>query len=82
MGNCNRSMDYRSPLAILLSARQLRLIFPGWMEVWVQYMLMPLNAHYDLGFGATANAYKHAADSLAESSPNLNSHLPTRWRTP
>lgn len=45
----------------------------------MHYMLMPLDQHFDLGFGAVADSFKESADSLAETneaSPSLNMHLP------
>jgi hypothetical protein len=44
-------------------------------------MLLPLNQHFDSGFGAVANSFKYAADAL-EDNPDgtgLNSHLPTSF---
>lgn len=50
----------------------------------MNYLLTPLHSHYDLGFGATGNAFKMAADHL-ESSPEakkyslFNGHLPINF---
>ena len=50
----------------------------------MNYLLTPLHSHYDLGFGATGNAFKMAADYL-ESSPDakknnlFSAHLPTNF---
>ena len=45
------------------------------------YMLLPLEQHYDSGFGAVADSFKDAADSLND--PNIpstfNSHLPVSF---
>ncbi|QHG66232.1 hypothetical protein [Pseudomonas putida] len=45
------------------------------------YMLMPLDQHYDLGFGAVADSFKHAADSLNDPDKPLhfNSNLPVSF---
>jgi hypothetical protein len=44
------------------------------------YMLMPLDRHFDRGFGAMADAFKNAADALETSeeasAKALNGHLP------
>jgi len=45
----------------------------------VHYMLLPLDQHFDRGFGAVADAFKDSADSLSgEGKPvfTLNAHLP------
>lgn len=50
----------------------------------MNYLLTPLHSHYDLGFGATGNAFKMAADHL-EKSPEakkdnlFNAHLPINF---
>ncbi|WP_095139516.1 hypothetical protein [Pseudomonas sp. Irchel s3a10] len=45
------------------------------------YMLLPLEQHYDSGFGAVADSFKNAADSLNDSTnPSaFNSHLPVSF---
>lgn len=45
----------------------------------MQYMMLPLDKHFDLGFGAVAHSFKDAADALSTSNvaaPHLNGHLP------
>jgi hypothetical protein len=45
----------------------------------VHYMMLPLDRHFDLGFGAVADSFKEAADALSasnESGPSLGAHLP------
>jgi hypothetical protein len=42
----------------------------------IEYLLTPLDTHYDLGFGATANAFKESADNLSENSPTFSGHIP------
>jgi hypothetical protein len=43
-----------------------------------EYLLTPLHTHYDLGFGAVANAYKMAADELS-GKDSLLGHLPVGY---
>ncbi|MEZ0193746.1 hypothetical protein AB9U01_06720 [Pseudomonas qingdaonensis] len=45
------------------------------------YLLMPLDQHYDSGFGAVADSFKDAADSLNEPDRSLhfNSNLPVSF---
>ncbi|WP_374243533.1 hypothetical protein [Zoogloea sp.] len=48
----------------------------------MNYLLTPLDQHFDLGFGSVANSFKHAADSVLSSqseSPSLNAHLPASF---
>lgn len=48
----------------------------------MNYLLTPLDQHFDLGFGSVANSLKHAADSVLSSqpeSPSLNAHLPASF---
>lgn len=48
----------------------------------MHYLLTPLQSHYDLGFGAVANSFKHAAELVASPdspSPSLDSHLPASF---
>lgn len=48
----------------------------------MNYLLTPLEQHFDLGFGSVANSFKHAADLVLSSqseSPTLNSHLPASF---
>ena len=46
----------------------------------MNYLLTPLDEHFDLGFGSVANSFKHAADSvLSSESPSLNAHLPASF---
>ena len=48
----------------------------------VNYLLTPIDQHFDLGFGSVANSFKHAADSVLSSqseSPSLNAHLPASF---
>lgn len=45
----------------------------------MNYMLTPLERHFDLGFGAMGNSFKQGADAIAAlelGSTFLNSHLP------
>lgn len=44
-----------------------------------EYLLMPLDTHFDYGFGMRAEAYKDAADKLAEECLGMHSHLPIRF---
>jgi len=47
-----------------------------------QYSFLPLSHHSDYGFGATADAFKEAADDLSAaqvSGPRLNGHLATAY---
>ncbi len=47
-----------------------------------QYSFLPLSRHADYGFGATADAFKEAADDLCASqvnAPRLNGHLATAY---
>jgi len=45
------------------------------------YMLLPLNQHFDSGFGAVANSFKYSADALDDNpqGAGLNSHLPVSF---
>ena len=45
------------------------------------YMLLPLDQHYDSGFGAVADSFKDAADSLNDpTKPSaFSSHLPVSF---
>jgi hypothetical protein len=48
----------------------------------VNYLLTPLDQHFDLGFGSVANSFKYAADVVLSSqseSPSLNAHLPASF---
>lgn len=48
----------------------------------MNYLLTPLDQHFDLGFGSVAISFKHAADSVMSSqseSLNLNAHLPASF---
>lgn len=46
----------------------------------MNYLLTPLDQHFDRGFGAVANSFKHAADSvLSSESTGLNAHLPASF---
>ncbi len=47
----------------------------------MNYLLTPLHVHPDLGFGATADSYKDAADYLEENSQrnHFNGHLPINF---
>lgn len=46
----------------------------------MQYMMMPLDQHFDHGFGAVADAFKDSADSLSEKPVfTMNSHLPASF---
>lgn len=45
----------------------------------MHHLFTPLDQHFDSGFGAVADSFRHAADSLLQSneeSPFLNAHLP------
>lgn len=45
----------------------------------MHYLCTPLDQHFDNGFGAVADSFKEAADSLVQSTAEaqfLNSHLP------
>jgi hypothetical protein len=44
----------------------------------MQYLMMPLDAHYDLGFGAIAEAFRSSAMKLKEANPEpaFFDHLP------
>jgi hypothetical protein len=45
----------------------------------MQYMMLPLDRHFDLGFGAVADSFKDAADTLSSSgaeAQNMHGHLP------
>jgi hypothetical protein len=44
-----------------------------------EYLLMPLETHFDYGFGMMAEAYKDAAERLAEGPPCMHDHLPIRF---
>jgi hypothetical protein len=51
-------------------------------ENTMQYMLMPLEAHFDGGLGATGDAFEEAAKKLAESAaelPSSHPHLPINF---
>lgn len=46
------------------------------------YMMLPLDRHFDSGFGAVADSFKDAADAIEdsrESTSTLNAHLPTSF---
>jgi len=46
------------------------------------YMMLPLDRHFDSGFGAVADSFKDAADALEntrENTPTLNDHLPISY---
>lgn len=46
------------------------------------YMMLPLDRHFDSGFGAVADSFKDAADTLdsaRENAPTLNDHLPISY---
>ena len=46
------------------------------------YMMLPLDRHFDSGFGAVADSFKDAADTLdstRENTPTLNDHLPISY---
>ena len=48
----------------------------------MHYLLTPLQNHYDRGFGAVANSFKHAGDLIASpesESPSLDAHLPASF---
>ncbi|WP_153117486.1 hypothetical protein [Rhodocyclus tenuis] len=48
----------------------------------MHYLFMPLDQHFDKGFGAVADSFKEAADSLTQSTaeaPFLNAHLPVSF---
>lgn len=48
----------------------------------MHYMLLPLDQHFDRGFGAVADAFKESADSLSgDGTPvfTLNAHLPVSF---
>lgn len=48
----------------------------------MRYLFKPLDQHFDNGFGAVADSFKEAADSLTQSTevaPFLNSHLPVSF---
>lgn len=48
----------------------------------VNYLLMPLDQQFDLGFGYVANSFKDAGDTVISpqsESPNLNPHLPASF---
>jgi hypothetical protein len=55
-----------------------------WRGNLMQYLLTPLHAQFDSGFGATANAFKHAADHL-DTNPDamkdnlFNANLPVNF---
>ncbi|RXU06233.1 hypothetical protein B1F69_00065, partial [Pseudomonas syringae] len=42
------------------------------------YMMLPLDRHFDSGFGAVADSFRDAADAL-EDTPTLNTHLPVSF---
>jgi hypothetical protein len=45
-------------------------------------MMLPLDRHFDSGFGAVADSFKDAADTLdsaRENAPTLNDHLPISY---
>ncbi|OXR33434.1 hypothetical protein PSUM_15560 [Pseudomonas umsongensis] len=46
------------------------------------YMMLPLDRHFDSGFGAVADSFRDAADALEntrENTPTLNDHLPISY---
>lgn len=46
------------------------------------YMMLPLDRHFDSGFGAVADSFRDAAEALEdsrESPPTLNAHLPVSF---
>ena len=46
------------------------------------YMMLPLDRHFDSGFGAVADSFRDAADALEDSlenTPTLNAHLPVSF---
>lgn len=46
------------------------------------YMLMPLDTHFDIGFGAVAESFKLASDAISSTHSELlglNSHLPASF---
>ncbi len=48
----------------------------------MNYLLMPLNQQFDLGFGSVANSFKYAGDAVMSpqsDSPSLNPHLPASF---
>lgn len=48
----------------------------------MNYLLMPLDQQFDLGFGIVGNSFKHAGDSVMSpqsESPDLNPHLPASF---
>jgi hypothetical protein len=48
----------------------------------MHYLLTPLETHYDQGFGAVANSFVHAADTVASpehSGSTINAHLPASF---
>lgn len=48
----------------------------------MHYLLTPLETHYDQGFGAVANSFVHAADTVASpehSCSTINAHLPASF---
>ena len=48
----------------------------------MNYLLTPLDQHFDLGFGSVANSFKHAGDAVLSQqseSPSLNAHLPASF---
>jgi len=49
---------------------------------FMHYMLLPLNQHFDRGFGAVADAFKDSADSLSGDGVSvftLNTHIPVSF---
>lgn len=48
----------------------------------MNYLLMPLDQQFDLGFGMVGDSFKHAGDAVLSpqsESPNLNPHLPASF---
>lgn len=48
----------------------------------MNYLLMPLDQQFDLGFGSVANSFKYAGDAVMSpqsDSPSLNPHLPASF---
>lgn len=46
----------------------------------MQYMMLPLDQHFDRGFGAVADAFTDSADSLSDRPvPSMNAHLPVSF---
>jgi hypothetical protein len=48
----------------------------------MNYLLLPLDQQFDLGFGSVANSFKYAGDAVMSpqsDSPSLNPHLPASF---